>query len=697
MKAMDWSGGVARGLAIVILACLGGGLGAGDAAAAAAAKADALAQRLTPDRLEQIFPGADRVEPTSGRPPAAAVYRGGVIAGYVLSVGDLARPKGASGHPFDILLGLDLDAFVTGAALIDHGEALYRNIGGARALEDTIAGLVGLDVLAAKPAAWPGYAGRGEVSALAMLDSVYRAGRAVALANELRGPGEREGRRLDLLAYRPLDWAALRALGAVRRLSLSSGDIGAIGAGQADTAFAEIYVADATPALIGRNLLGGEAHAKALATVAAGGHIVLLAMNGPAALPGGLLASAGDPSDTRLRLRQDGLTLPLAGPVPLASDAIVAGGAPRFARVVLARLSGDSGFTAARPWMLELTLGAAGAETVFALPYAPPPELVIEPVAHVVAVADNRKAKVPPLWVSVWLDQRVKIGVLVAALLVLSAILLLQGRLARHPRLLRWLRGGFLTFTLVGIGWYAGAQVSVMHLVTFARAPFNEGGLDALPLDPLTLIVMAFAGLGLLLLGRGVFCGWLCPFGALQAFINTLARRLKVPQARLPAVLNERLWALKYVLVIALIGLAFADSALATRAAEIEPFNAAIMLAFASPWPYTLFALAVLGASLFVERFFCRYLCPLGGGLAIVGRWRMLDWLKRRPECGRGCDICQTQCPVQAIGDDGSINLNECYQCMRCQVTYYDDRVCPPLVSRRERLARLSGGAAAAK
>ena len=689
MKAMDWFGGVARGLAIAILAGCGGGLGAVDAAAA---KTDALAQRLTPDRLEQIFPGADRVEPTSGQPPAAAVYRGGVITGYVLSVGDLAKPRGTSGRPFDILLGLDLDATVTGAALIAHGEALYRNIGGAGALEDAIAGLVGLDVLAAKPEAWPGYAGRGEISALALLDGVYRAGRAVALANELRGPGEREGWRLDLLAYRPLDWAALRALGAARRLSLSSGDIGAIGVGQADMAFAEIFVADATPALIGRNLLGDEAHAKA---VAAGGHIVLLAMSGPAALPGGALSPAGDPSATRLRLRQGGLTLPLSNPDPLASDAIVAGGAPRFARVVLARLPGESGFAGARPWMLELTLGAPGAETVFALPYAPPPELVIEPVAHLVAVADNRKAKVPPLWVSVWLDQRVKIGVLAAALLALSAILLLQGRLARRPRLLRWLRGGFLAFTLVGIGWYGGAQVSVMHLVTLARAPFNDGGLAALMLDPLTLIVMAFAGLGLLLLGRGVFCGWLCPFGALQDFLNTVARRLKVPQPRLSAMLNERLWALKYVLVISLIGLGFADAGAAARAAEIEPFNTAIMFTFKGAWPYTLLAIAVLGAGLFVERFFCRYLCPLGGGLAIVGRWRMLDWYKRRPECGHDCNICQTLCPVQAIGDDGTINLNECYQCMRCQVTYHDDRVCPPLVSRRLRRERMSGAAAA--
>jgi polyferredoxin len=71
----------------------------------------------------------------------------------------------------------------------------------------------------------------------------------------------------------------------------------------------------------------------------------------------------------------------------------------------------------------------------------------------------------------------------------------------------------------------------------------------------------------------------------------------------------------------------------------------------------------------------------------------MLTWLNRRPECGRSCNTCKDLCPVQAIGDDGAINLNECYQCLTCQVAYHDSHVCPPLVSRRERLERLSGGA----
>ena len=631
----------------------------------------ALADRLTPALLQQVFPGAGSFVPSPGSPPTVEVFRKGDTAGYVLSVGDLVEPSGYSGRPFEILLGLDIDALVTGAVLIDAEEPLLRAIHGERPLAETIARLVGLDVLAVEPWAPTGFAGRGEASALAMLDAIYRAGRAVAVAKELRGPGEREGRRLDMLTYRALDWLALRAMGAVKRLALSPGDLGE------GAPFAEFFAGLATPALTGRNLLGDDGYANALAALDPGDQIVLVAMNGLAA----------DATAVRLGLRQGGRTHAINGAV-LPAAGIVTDGAPAMARVVLSRLTEFSGFDATRPWTLEVRVGAA----VFGLPYIPPPALVIEPIPHMVAVADNRKAEALPLWVSVWWDQRVRIGVLAVALVALSVILLLQGKLARHARLLAWVRGGFLTFTLVWIGWVAGAQVSVMHVLILAKVPFDGGGLGAMALDPLTVMVMAFAGLGLLLLGRGVFCGWLCPFGALQELLNRCARLLKVPQVRLPMRLNARLWAVKYGVVLALLALAFIDVGRGARAVEIEPFNTAIMLPFMRAWPYTVFALVVLGVGLFVERFFCRYLCPLGGALAVLGRWHVLHWFKRRHECGRDCDLCQPLCPVQAIGDDGKINLAECTHCLACQTAYYDDRLCPPLVARRERLERLSAG-----
>ena len=98
-----------------------------------------------------------------------------------------------------------------------------------------------------------------------------------------------------------------------------------------------------------------------------------------------------------------------------------------------------------------------------------------------------------------------------------------------------------------------------------------------------------------------------------------------------------------------------------------------------------------LFAGLFIERFFCRYLCPLGAGLAIPAKLEIFDWLKRRPQCGRECRLCETKCTVGAIDPLGRINSNECVLCLRCQVIMTDSTQCPVL----KRRARGSEGALA--
>jgi NosR/NirI family nitrous oxide reductase transcriptional regulator len=71
----------------------------------------------------------------------------------------------------------------------------------------------------------------------------------------------------------------------------------------------------------------------------------------------------------------------------------------------------------------------------------------------------------------------------------------------------------------------------------------------------------------------------------------------------------------------------------------------------------------------------------------------MFNWLQRHPECGARCKLCETICPVGAIKRSGEINMNECFYCLDCQVMYYDDHVCPPMVWRRKRrLPAAAGG-----
>ena len=131
-----------------------------------------------------------------------------------------------------------------------------------------------------------------------------------------------------------------------------------------------------------------------------------------------------------------------------------------------------------------------------------------------------------------------------------------------------------------------------------------------------------------------MFCGWLCPFGAAQELLNRLARLLRIPQISVPETLQQRLWAVKYLVAIFLIGAVFVSVDAAERYAEIEPFRSAITVRFDHDWEFALYAAGILGAGLFFERAYCRFLCPLSGSLAVLGRLYMFSWLRRRQACG---------------------------------------------------------------
>ena len=119
--------------------------------------------------------------------------------------------------------------------------------------------------------------------------------------------------------------------------------------------------------------------------------------------------------------------------------------------------------------------------------------------------------------------------------------------------------------------------------------------------------------------------------------------------------------------------------------AEVEPFKTAISLKFDRSWPYVAYAVGLLIVGLFVERAFCRFLCPLGAMLTIGGKLRLGNPLKRREECGSPCQLCSRRCPIQAITPTGQIRMDECFYCLDCQVIYHDAHSCPPLINKRKR------------
>lgn len=290
-----------------------------------------------------------------------------------------------------------------------------------------------------------------------------------------------------------------------------------------------------------------------------------------------------------------------------------------------------------------------------------------------------------PIWVSVWSHRVFEISVLLAGLGFLTLILIFQDWLTRHPLLLRRLRTGFLLYTLFFIGWYGLAQLSVVNVLTFTLAAMHGFQWESFLIDPMMFILWSFVAVTLLLWGRGVYCGWLCPFGALQELTYHVLQKLRLPRFEISPMVNERLWALKYIILLALFGLSLQSLTQAERLAEVEPFKTAITLRFAREWGFVLYAAALVLLSALNRKFYCKYLCPLGAALTIPGKFRIFDWLRRHRECGRPCQVCAAECEVQAIRKNGEINPNECHYCLDCQVTYWNDHKCPPEVDRRKR------------
>jgi polyferredoxin len=290
-----------------------------------------------------------------------------------------------------------------------------------------------------------------------------------------------------------------------------------------------------------------------------------------------------------------------------------------------------------------------------------------------------------PLWTILWRQRVPEIVILCVGLFALLLILLFQDWLARHPTFLIRVRTLYLLFTLVFIGIYGYAQLSVVNVLTFVGSLLGGFRWESYLIEPMLFLLWSFVAVTMLLWGRGVYCGWLCPFGALQELLFRVGQRLGIKDRELPAVVHERLLALKYIVLLGLFGLSLQSLASAELFAEVEPFKTVFSLRFVRDWPFVLYAGVLLLIGLFVRKAFCRYLCPLGAALTFPSRFRIFDWLRRRKECGRPCQTCARECEVQAIRPTGEIVETECHYCLDCQVTYWDQHRCPPLVERRKK------------
>ncbi|MBI5301905.1 MAG: 4Fe-4S binding protein [Chloroflexi bacterium] len=174
--------------------------------------------------------------------------------------------------------------------------------------------------------------------------------------------------------------------------------------------------------------------------------------------------------------------------------------------------------------------------------------------------------------------------------------------------------------------------------------------------------------LGVLLAG-GAFCGWVCPFGAVQDLMTWVRNKLRIKEISVPEWLDKILRYGRYV-VLALV-LYQTIFTVKLWFADWDPYRTLFGLGWlfefdlSTSWFAYAFVLVVLVASLFVERAWCRYTCPLGGAISLVGKLSVLRIQRNGAAC-KGCNVCEKSCPVKLPVATVDRISSDCIGCLQC-------------------------------
>jgi len=244
-------------------------------------------------------------------------------------------------------------------------------------------------------------------------------------------------------------------------------------------------------------------------------------------------------------------------------------------------------------------------------------------------------------------------------------------------RNLRWVVLGLVTALLAGVGFLHQHPLPGLSLPGVdALCPF--GGLESLwsvVSSGITLqrvaasaFILLVASVGLTIVFRRAFCGQICPLGALQGAAAGLGKRLFRRKFTIPSVVDKPLRWLKYVVLAVVVATTWFAGTLVVR--PYDPWVAFMHLSSAELWTgFWVGAVILLGslaASLVYDRFFCKYLCPMGAWYGLVSKLGLYR-VRREPSACIECGRCDAVCPVDLKVSKGrDVTSAECLACGLC-------------------------------
>ncbi len=234
--------------------------------------------------------------------------------------------------------------------------------------------------------------------------------------------------------------------------------------------------------------------------------------------------------------------------------------------------------------------------------------------------------------------------------------------------------------TLVQITVFTGAvllPVGIFHMIcpmggiaTLTR--FFSQGLF-IPKTSISNFIILGAVLLVTIIAGPVFCGWICPLGSVQDWVRSLSKKFKIKRLTVPRYINTALSLLRFG-VLALVIFATAKS-LSLMFMRLDPYYALMHFWTGEVFPLSILILALtLILSLFIDRPWCRWFCPLGAVLSVIGKISIFKIKKPSSKC-INCGSCHKACPVGLHPEEKEAVAD--IRCIRCGLCTPS---CPPKV-----------------
>ena len=615
-----------------------------------------------------VLPGAVRFERVDTHWKGYGPGEAGPLLGYVFLTDDLVSIPGYSGQSMNTLVGMDLEGRFTGIKLVRHAEPIVLIGIPEKVIHEFVAQYVGKHVTDRILIGAGGTAGYVEidgisgatVTAVAENATVLEAGRLVARTEGLVNAAQIR-KRTPSQEFVPLTWSQLERRGAVGALVVAASELPVGGSGPpVDLRFAVL-----DPPSIGRNLLGERFYAIVRRRLdESGGSALYIGGLGPVSFKGAGFARGG--IFDRFVVEQEGHLFVVKDVDYVNMPVLAAEGAPAFLEGGIFFVG--EAFDPAATYTLRLTV----------------PYRVEDERAYATFLAEHRMGSDfvdtdTPFWARRWTAAWPAVAFLLFLIGGSAVAFTFRQRLLPHRKRIH-LTVAVLAAVVAGLVFKA--QPSTTQILTLVLSVTElKFPTEIFLSEPLIFIFWISIALSLFVWGRGFFCGWLCPYGALLEVLIS-AWNVVVPERvrhKLEAWEPPQVWRLgKYVTFAVILAVAFVSLPLAEAIDEIEPFKT-FVLRLARPPLFVAYFVVLTLVSVLSYRFFCRFLCPLGGALALPSQRPGLP-LVRYERC-RSCKICARGCEPRAISfDTGRISYAECLQCWDCQSTAQDKDLCPELI-----------------